>query len=525
MIGQLTDRFVGLFSPHRALRRRLARESLAMLGEYEAAKTDRLHADWIPSSEDNNDTILRGLDLMRRRSRDLVQNSGYAASLLQTNVDYIIGTGIRPQSIIDYERIGITRERAEKFQRDAEKAFERFVETSDAGGRQNFYEQQAMALRSMDRDGEALALLPRVEHKRRPYRVAVQLLEPERLKAPSMGDRSIPGGVQIGDYGEPVRYYISPTSSERLISSSPKPVDATDSEGRPLVLHLYHQLRPSQVRGIPLLHPVFNRLKHVDSYLEAEMVAARAAACIGVFIKTMNPNAGVTANAMLQTDGSYLETLRPGMLERLNTNEEPVAFNPNRPGTTFDGFIRRNLVEVSAVGGFFYELMAKDFGEMNYSSMRGAMLDARRTFTRRQAFFAHRFCQPVYDQVLEEAFLAGDLGYDIPFYEFVNEFCAAIWIAQGYEWIDPEKEVKAAVLALQNNLTTLFEQHGVKGQDWEKVLQQRGKEKAREKLEGVEPLKAGTIQGNGIGSETDRDERDEGDPGEADEEQKGRQQT
>jgi lambda family phage portal protein len=170
-----------------------------------------------------------------------------------------------------------------------------------------------------------------------------------------------------------------------------------------------------------------------------------------------------------------VEELSPAMIEYLNENEEIQPFNPNRPGGTFGMFMERILRDISAGLNIPYEILAKDFSRSNYSNTRAALLEARRFFMMQQRFIAENLCQHILVMLLEEAYLKGELPI-LDFYQNRDAYVRTRWIAPGWQWVDPENEVKASTEAVNNNLSTLAEEAAAQGQDWEENLEQRARE-------------------------------------------------
>ncbi len=92
-----------------------------------------------------------------------------------------------------------------------------------------------------------------------------------------------------------------------------------------------------------------------------------------------------------------------------------------------------------------------------------------------QRFVADNLCQHVLVMLLEEAYLKGELDI-LDFYQNRDTYVKARWIAPGWQWVDPENEVNAAVDGVDNNLSTLAEESAAQGQDWEEILEQRARE-------------------------------------------------
>ena len=130
-------------------------------------------------------------------------------------------------------------------------------------------------------------------------------------------------------------------------------------------------------------------------------------------------------------------------------------------------------------------MVAKDFSKTNYSSARAALLEARRYFKMRQEWLSRKLCQPVWEMVLEEAYLKGELKADT-FYEMKEYWTGASWIAPGWEWVDPLKEAQAAEVGLKNGIITYSDLYASEGKDWEESLEQRKREQDKIKELGLE---------------------------------------
>jgi capsid protein len=80
--------------------------------------------------------------------------------------------------------------------------------------------------------------------------------------------------------------------------------------------------------------------------------------------------------------------------------------------------------------------------------------------------------------LIEEAVLRGELKAP-NFFEKKSEWLNVRWVADGWEWIDPLKEVKAAIEGKDANIINLADIAASRGQDWEEVLEQSAREKAK----------------------------------------------
>jgi len=492
------DKAISVFSPKSGFKRRMYREAIKIsesFAAYKGASRSRLRSSWLPGHGSADEDLLPELSDIRERSRDLNRNDAHASGITGTMTVNVVGSGIRPQSRIDKEVLGASEEAANAFQKTAEKCFKRWIPYADAGERMDFYEIQSLIDRQILENGEALIIPLMIDDEKRPYPTALQVIESDRLDTPPerRGDKSIRSGVRVGQKGEPLSYFIRKTHPGDYRYSKGEDRDfveypAKNKYGRRNVFHLYHVLRSGQTRGVPFFAPVLSYFKDLSEYAEAELIAARIAACFSLFITSegssdISLNSGIDRNSQ----GQLIEGLEPGMIKHLLPGEDITSFNPQRPGATFEPFVERILKAISAALGLPYELVAKDFSKTNYSSARAALLEARRYFKMRQEWLARKLCQPVWEMVLEEAYLKRDLKADT-FLEKKEYWTQSSWIAPGWEWVDPLKEAQAAEVGLKNGIITYSDLYASEGKDWEESLEQRKREQDKIKELGLEDV-------------------------------------
>ncbi len=484
-MGQTFDEAISVIAPVYAARRQAARYAVRIGATYfQGAKSSRLNYNWATGQESIDTSIYSELQTLRDRSRDLNRNNAVAAGITDTICTNAIHTGIRPQSRIDSDALNISPEQASEFQKQAERTWKKWEAACDARWKLSFSEIEFLAVRQILESGEFLAVRRAIDDGR-PYFLALDIIEPDRLVDPpnKKGDVNTRFGITSDDRGRPLIYHIRkthPGDSFRKSEDAYKfiPVRARDEEGRPNVFHVFPILRPGQTRGIPFFAPVIDKFKQLADYLEAELVAARVAACFAAFVKTENPyGAAVGASAATEND-QRLEALEPGVIEYLGLNQDVTFAKPERPGTTFDQFVLRILRMIGTALGLPYELVLKDFSQTNYSSARAALLQAYRVFQVWQQMIVNHVCQPLYELLLEEAWLRGELnapGFETRWWEYTR----AAWIPPGWKWVDPKKEAEADKIAIQMGIKTRADVCAEQGQDWEEKAEQAAREKQR----------------------------------------------
>ncbi len=480
------DATICTVAPVWGLRRLQARTAQQFLGAYRGAEKGRLRGEWAPSAGSADADLLPDRPTLVERSRDLNRNNAYAASITQTLVGNIIGTGLAPQSQPDMDWLDISEDEADAFAKQAERAWLRWTPQADAQGRMSFSELQALVMRQIVENGEVLVLPLMVDEPHRPYRLALEIIESDRLGTPSdkLSDPSIRDGVELGSRGEPIAYWIRTTHPGELYAPGAQTKEkytrylARNKAGRPNVLHLYRVKRPGQTRGEPLFAPVMNAFKDLGDFTEAELVAARVAACFTAFVQKNDPYGAVAGNPA-DAQGRRIMGLEPGAVEYLGAGESITFADPKRPSGNYEPFVLSILRAIGAALGLPLELVLKDFSRTNYSSARAALLEARLFFRESQQWLAERLCTPCWQWVLEEAWLREQLPNVDLLGEYRSDWMDVSWIAPGRGWVDPVREVESSTMAVASNLSTLADECAGQGRNWEDVLRQRQRERTR----------------------------------------------
>lgn len=481
-LASILDKAIAAFSPERALRRQVARSRL-QLSQYRGATYDRLMADWILGRSSTTPDQWE-LDTLRERSRDLNRNDPVASGATETIAVNVIGQGLNPQSKLRAGVLGLSPDQVSTLQKQAESIWESWVPFSDSANKLNFDEIQFLALRKIVEDGEVFALPVWADEIWRPLGRAVELVESDRCQSI---EADFSHGVRLGTRGQPIEYsFVKPSSiGLRSYAEEYQKIPARDNKGRYNVLHLFPTRRVGQLRGVPLFAPAMSYFKHLADYLEAEVVSARVAACLSIFVTSTDPLGLAGMNhTTTQTTGERIQGVEPGMVQYLGIGESINVVDPKRPGDAFAPFVEGVLRLIGVSLGLPYELLLKDFSKTNYSSARASLIEGRRQFTNWRSWFSKRFCQPIWELVLEEAYLRGQ--FEAPdFYRYKTEYCRAQWIGGSWGWVDPVKEVESSRLAIDYGLSTLAEECAGQARDWEEVLDQRKREMDREKELGI----------------------------------------
>lgn len=491
-LGESLDRLVAVFDPQTALRRQHARLRLSMSSSmYRGGdSTNRLMADWALGGIGKKPTpSAYELRTLRDRCRDLTRNNAIAVGAQDTMAQNVVGQGLKLQSRIRGADLGMNDDAARELRRRVESVWGLWTPGAGADNLSSFDDLQFQTLLKMADDGEVFAVPGWASEPWREISRVIELVEGDRVgTAPGTQGQNVDNGIEYGARGQATAYWFErgpqATGRERQVR-----IEAFDAKGRPRVLHLFRPRRPGQRRGVPLLAPLVELFKHMGDYMEAELVAARVAACMGVFVTKLDDPLGAAENESDSTQpnsGQRVQTLEPGGVAYLRAGEDIKMVDPKRPGDAFAPYVQSMLRFISMGLGMPYELVVKDFSQTNYSSARAALLEARRMFNGWRSWLGHRLCQPVFELVLEEAWLRGQL--DVPdFYANKAALCRADWVGGAWGVIEPVKEAQAAKIRIANMTSTCARECAELGSDWEDVFEQLAAERALADEKGILP--------------------------------------
>nr|DAI87896.1 MAG TPA: major capsid protein [Caudoviricetes sp.] len=443
---------------------------------YDGTGGGRRALAWMPSNPGAVAALSLAQDELRAKSRDLVRRNAWAAAGIEAFVANAIGTGIKPQSMVQDQT---TREAIHSLWWD-------WCEQADAAGLTDFYGLQALATRAMLEGGEALV---RLRYRRTedglPVALQIQVLEAEHL--PTTMNRDLPGGnviragIEFDKLGRRVAYHLyrshpndgllAPMSSQGGMDTVR--VDASE------VIHLFRPLRPGQIRGEPWLTRALVKLNELDQYDDAELVRKKTAAMFAGFITRMAPEDNLMGESAADGNGVALAGMEPGTLQILEPGEDIKFSAPADVGSSYAEFMRQQFRAVAAAMGITYEMLTGDLTQVNYSSIRAGLLEFRRRCEALQhGVIVHQLCRPIWRAWMDQALLEGAI--DLPGYRRNRRtYQAAKWIPQGWSWVDPQKEFNAMKLAIRAGLISRSEAISGNGYDAEDVDREIAADNAR----------------------------------------------
>jgi lambda family phage portal protein len=441
--------------------RRMFRRQEKAERSFKASGGGRLAMDWIVAPL-SADAAMRGhLGAIRNRARDLERNNEWVRGFLRSLENNVLGeAGIQLQM-----RVQEADGRFDELANDRiEMAWWQWGRPGrcDLSGRYSWGDLQRLALRCLARDGEVLVRMVRRRDGLRLQVVEADLLDVDDNRLEANGNE-VRFGVELDPDRRPVAYH--------LLGRHPGDLDFQNVASRARIrvpadeiIHLFRPERPDQTRGLPWLVASMQRLKMLDGYAEAELVAARTGAAKMGFLTKQTPD-GWTGE--IDGDGNLSMDASPGTIEELPPGVSFQSWDTNHPNSGYGDFVKNCLRGVATSLGISYNTLASDLEGVNYSSIRAGLLEEREVWKAVQRFMIEHLCELVFEEWLAIELLSGRLG--LPF-EKMWKFNAPEFRGRRWPWVDPKKDIEASILAVAHRHRSLRDVIAENGGDIYDVL-------------------------------------------------------
>ena len=443
----LLDKTRGYFSPKFAFKAAQLRNAVSLIStDLYDASTRSPHYD-IKLFETSEDNDIYDLDTLRNTSRDKYKNNGFYKGIIQCATDHTIGSGLRAKSTIQRKLIpGLSEENAKEIEAMFDAYFNAWADSTicDVTGKDNFYSLQRLAYKVYKKDGDSFAALPLTKIGDSKV-VQVDLIGSENIAS---NDRTFTQGIKVSKNRMPVQYSIKQSDGTFKVVSAFR-------GGKRNILHVFERERVKILRGIPFLTPVMRDIDAIDQYMKYEMTAAKLAAIFFGSITTAAKE-DLFGNEVDMLTGEQKQTTKNTVKENSITQLAPgdkldIA-QKGRDNPNFDKYVIVNLQKVSTDTRIPTEIILTQFVS-SYSASRAAMLQMAKFTDPERMLFNNSFNKPTREQVLTWAILQGDLV--VPgFFDNKSAYLKAIWLGAPVGSVDPIKDVKAKVLAINENLAT-----------------------------------------------------------------------
>lgn len=364
-----------------ALEAPAAPRSLARL-KYEGARVDHLTSSWIAGDGDPASEIGPDIARLRQRAREAERNRGIATRILNLFESTVIGAvGARPRFFVTSP----SGAELDTYDSQLAAAWTAWNKQASASDRRTFQAIQALALRSIVRDGEVLGRLrPRRLEDMTAVPLQIELLEADHLdtfkNAELANGGRIVNGVELDPIGRVVAYWLfrrHPGDRASLFAIESVRVPAE------YVVHPFHATRAGQRRGPSWLAPVLDAVWHHTELRRAERVRFRAAACTFATVSGANEDGDDGINPMEpidgeaagptgfveDADGNPVNQIIPGLIANVTHGKELTLHVP-QAAVGYADAIRVEERDIARGVGLMYEALSGDLSAVNWASFR-----------------------------------------------------------------------------------------------------------------------------------------------------------
>lgn len=497
-------------------------DSAMVGGAYEgASQFDNAFATWQPPLLHADGEILPDKPYLDARVNDSIRNDAYVSSGAELAKDGVVGHHFTLSAKPNTRILGLDEGWATEFQEEVEAKFELYAESLahwvDAGRSMTLTEMVRIAVGAVMAGGETLASVEYIREDDRPFRTAIQLLDPARLDTPPdmMNTPRVRGGVERDRRGKPLAYHIRdahPAEWDRIERMQFRRIPARKPWGRAQFIHIIERMRPDQSRGVARMTAALKELRITKKFRDVTLQNAVTQASYAAAIESELPTETVfqmigggeePAKALTNYVGSYLDVLDKYTGGAKNMVMNGVKIQHLFPGTKLNlmpasqggalgtEFESSLLRYIAAALGVSYEELSKDYSKSNYSSARFATVETQKAMRSKKRFIAERFASIVYRLWFEEAVNRGMLETvsmrEPNIYDGLNfdAYTSCQWIGASTGQVDELKETQAAFLRIKAGISTREREIARLGEDWRRVFEQLEREEGEAENRGL----------------------------------------
>lgn len=499
-LSKKLDQFACALSPRWGARRAAQRLALSRLDNYvrdrlgsggwTSTKEPQKEKSWLTSRLSPDAEAEQQLSDLQDASLSLFKTNTFAHGIVQGRCTNEVGIGLRPQGRVRETPNAITADQARGMNARMEDLFTDWDQDGvDATGTLNLTAVQRQVNRTLSIFGEAFIFHRNDPTKNSILPVRLDTFSPRQVETPPdmLMNPLVRMGVRFNEKGLIVGYYVRRQEEGDLHQVNEPEYDYLpryDRAGNVLVSHIKDPLFSNQTRGFPWLAASQRRFKELGDYVEATLIAAEIESCFTVFIKTLGSSTEIARrNATQQLDGGRrVEDIYPGMIQYLEADEDVEFGSPTRPGSSFAPFMEFGIRSLATASDYPFELLAKNFTGVTYSSGRLSLLDGRAGFLGRRSLMVDQWLRHLWHYGIYRSLFLGQLDEFVSVDTFLSQpwaYRRHRWGGQGWHSMDPLKETKAHVEGIDNDIEAVSESLEERGMDFDEHLERREHEKMR----------------------------------------------
>lgn len=230
------------------------------------------------------------------------------------------------------------------------------------------------------------------------------------------------------------------------------------------IIHYARFVDTESTRPAPWGVSMLGKVRQLDQYEVAEVVAARREACsTGWLYSDVNPEGGVMTPD--PRTGAAGINVTPGGLYGLPWGVKYQSDHPAHPSGNFQNF-RQGMGQAACAGlpGADYNIIFNDLANINFSAGRLGRLDTNEINKMLQRFDVETAERPIFEAGLEMALIIGAIPLPLSKYAKFNK---PHFQGRRWEQVDETKAIQAAALRIANKLSSRGKECAERGIDFE----------------------------------------------------------
>lgn len=456
------------FTPAAAAHEAHERRALQLRARYDAAVTTPenaahwANADALGPLASANPAVRATL---RARARYEAGSNPYVDGVLRTIADDTVGPGPRLQILGEDDRVNTLVE-------------ESFAQWCDAVGLGALLR---LMRESKTRDGEIFGLLtenPRIPH---PVKTDLRPIECDQVATPLFNPAQPVDGIVFDAWGNPRLYHVLKVHPGETYwpGVDVLPLDFVAIPAADIV-HYFRARRAGQRRGVPELASSLQLFADRRRYRGAVLAAAEVAAAFAGVVQTDAPPGAEPQPA--EPWDSF--TLEHRALTTLPAGWKLGQMEAQQPTGTYAETDARFLNEATRPISMPRNVATCDSSNYNYASGRLDHQTYDGALQIERVDIARIILRPLLARWIAAARqIPGNAARLLKL--DAQGLPAHQWFWRGREHVDPVKEAQADEIDLRNGATTLAAIYARRGEDWQPNIEQRGRELAAMRDNGL----------------------------------------
>ena len=458
----------------------------------------------------SRDDIRRAWSRSAGLAMDLIQNSGRLKGACDQVLADTVGVGLTLTPDPDLEGLGYNDEEKTTFIRLLKrrwKAFWNNKQECDMRGKLTGAQMVDIGLRWYIAFGEVTGVFDFFNSAERGrYGISTGtklcLVPPNRLVQDTNPLEGMYQGVRHDDKGRAVAYRFETTEQGMKKKSD---YAAFDTDGRPLVMHIFDPMDATDVRGISQLAPAFRKHIQAEMLDDATLQMAILQTIFAITITSESPSQDTYealevlkegkggegyAEEYLQYLGAQLQSAADSRISvgadpqttHLAPGEDLKLKSVGVPGQDFLPFSNSLARDMARTIGISYGGLTMDYTDATYASVRMEISSIWPVVMRRRERIAAPMCQMTYESWLDEEIGEGRIPFKGGYRAFRanrSRVCTATWQGPAKPTADDGKSAKASSERLKNGTSSIAIETGDLGVDSDALFEEREREHKR----------------------------------------------